>query len=657
MPRKPSKSAILPMKTDPPAGLGKGRDGAARLVDTDRQGGGGSGGGRPKTDIAEIIKEQRWHIEWRKNFIRWRWLLDSYEGGERYKDATYGPDRRGLPARNLLRHKREYPDPQMFPTGYQGFAGFTGGVADGILQGANVGPLPGQLGAHPNATAYDDDYELRRAGTPVPEFVGECIEIHTSKLYDQEVSRDGPDDLIEWWKDVDGQGTPIDDWIKETFSPLQLAIGFLDVCFDHPAVPAGEDVKTRADELRLGLDQCIVSYILPENIVWWRYRTNTKEYEELLVREYTDPADRNDIGKDGKPIDPEKEDSDESKDWCRSYVRYRHWTATGSRLYDYDGNPMGKEITYAYGQPPVRRIISKERHRTPHVGKSRYEEIASIQMAFYNNDSEEMLSCTLHAHPFLSGPEDFCKADNTLSVGPGYILPMKKNPETGAYQEWGFVSPPSDPTESLRARKQNLMDRKDVLACLSKPAGAVGNKGSTVSQSGISKQLDHVTGHQLLTGLAKSLAKAERIIAEYALMVYRNQRPTRKECEEIVIGYPAKFELFSAAELLDNLTKFQAVLMGAGGAPIVETEALQDAARLIAEGRTDKEYEAMDKELELAIAAKSQIVEAHGELKGAEIESRQNALETVGDGDRAGGADPYGQSGSTLVGTGYASVG
>ncbi len=58
---------------------------------------------------------QRRHVDWLEHQIRWRWLMDSLEGGDRYRNAVYGPDRRGLPCRNLFRHKREYPDPQQFP--------------------------------------------------------------------------------------------------------------------------------------------------------------------------------------------------------------------------------------------------------------------------------------------------------------------------------------------------------------------------------------------------------------------------------------------------------------------------------------------------------------------------------------------------------------
>ena len=141
---------------------------------------------------------------------------------------------------------------------------------------------------------------------------------------------------------------------------------------------------------------------------------------------------------------------------------------------------MLDRIAHNFGRVPIVRLIDQKKHRTRTVGKSRYEAIAEYQREYYNRDSEMILSDTLQAHPFLSGPEDFCKADNTLSVGPGYLLPMKKNAESGAYQGFEYVSPPKDPAESLRRNKEDLVDMKDRRACLIKPAGAgaVGHRRS-----------------------------------------------------------------------------------------------------------------------------------------------------------------------------------
>jgi hypothetical protein len=587
---------------------------------------------------------QRRHIDWLENQVRWRWLMDSHEGGERYRNAVYGPDRRGLPCRNLFRHKREYPDPQQFPQMNQGFAGFLG-TGEAQPQDVGYGPYPGMVGADAAATAMDDDYELRRARTPVPEFVAEAIEIHLAKVYDQEVVRDGPPELIKWWKDVDGCGTPIDDYMRETIAPLLLMLGCIDVCLDHPEAPPGETVETRADELRLGLDSVVASYILPMNMVWWRTDAAGR-YVECLVREYIDPADRMDHDKNGNAIDPEGP-GDLGEGWRRDYIRWRLWRCNESILYSFDGSEVLDRVPHNFGRVPIVRLIDLKKHRTRNIGKSRYEAIAEYQREFYNRDSELILSDTLQAHPFLSGPEDYCKADNTLSVGPGYLLPKKKNPENGSYEGFEYVSPPKDPAESLRRNKEDLIDMKDRRACLAKPSG-VGSAGS-VSQSGISKQLDAHTGHKLLSSIAKALAKAERFLAEYALMVSRGKAVTPEERAMIKVGYPSRFELNAAADLIDGTSKLQLVLSACGNAPNTERELIQATIRQLLVGLDDDEYRALDDEIELLVKTKSQLKEQVRELPDAVIQSRAEAMAGVGSDEQRAGEDPTGQSAGTMV--------
>jgi hypothetical protein len=625
----------------PPAGLGAGNDGGAvndainptmRLVSRD------------KALDGKLVVERR-HVDWLEHQIRWRWLLDSYEGGDRYRNAVYGPDRKGLPCRNLFRHRREYPDPQQYPNVYQGFAGYMG-MVNTQTQDVGYGPYPGMIGADPAATAQDDDYELRRARTPVPEFVAECVEIHLGKVYDQEVSRSGSAELEAWWLDVDGRGTPIDDWMRETVAPLLLVLGCLDICIDHPKASPEMDVRTRADEIDLGLDKAVASYILPENMVWWRCDAAGR-YTECLVREYQDPSDRVDLDERGRMISPE-DSGQVGEAWRRNYVRYRLWRSDESILYSYDGDKILDRVPHNFGRVPIVRLVDVKKHRTPTVGKSRYEAIAELQREFYNRDSELILSDTLQAHPLLSGAEDFCKADNTLSVGPGYVLPKKKNPESGAYEGWEYVSPPKDPAESLRQNKQDLVDAKDRRACLTKPAGAPGRGGSTVSQSGISKQLDHQTGHKFLSSIAKSLAKAERFIAEYALLVLRNAPPAPEERAAIDVGYPARFELNDAADLIAGTTQLQAVFNLCGNAPNTERELIQAAIRQLLVGLDDEAYKVLDDEIELLVETKAQIKEQVRELQSA-VRDRAEALEGSGSAEQAGGDDPTGQSGGTMI--------
>ena len=124
---------------------------------------------------------QKRHPEWTEHNVRWRWLLDSLEGGQRYRDAIYGYDTQGLPIRNLIRHKREYPAPGSDPVSIPHTVDDC--LSPAYLQNRSVGP------------ATDDDYELRRARTPVPTFLAETVETHLSRIFAREVMRDGPDVL------------------------------------------------------------------------------------------------------------------------------------------------------------------------------------------------------------------------------------------------------------------------------------------------------------------------------------------------------------------------------------------------------------------------------------------------------------------------------
>ena len=624
----------------PPPSTGTGVNGAR----------GAAGGGRPVDPAERLAAElggsdivQRRHADWFEHQIRWRWLLDSYEGGQRYRNATYGPDRKGLPTRNLFRHKNEYPDPQQFPNLYQGFAGFPGG-GPSAPDVSMTGPFPGMLGADASATAQDDDFEYRRSRTPPPEFVAQAVGKHLGKIYSREVSRKGPDDLVAWWSDVDNRGTPVDDWMRETVAPLLLVLGCLDICLDHPEAPPGATVATRADELRLGLDRCVASYILPENMLWWRL-DHAGRYVECLVREYVDPSERADFTDDGRPIDPD-DPATVGVTWRENYVRYRWWTRAESILFSYDGTRVIERKPHQFGAVPIVRLVDQPRHRSPHLGKSRYDAIAEYQREFYNRDSELILSDTIQAHPCLSGAEDFCKADNTVAVGPGRILPKKKVSEGGAYVGWEYVSPSKDPAESIRKNKQDIIELKDGHAGLLKPAGASG--GRVTAQSGVSKALDHHEAHPILCEIARSLARNERRIAEYALLVIRDQLPDPASRAQINVTYSQKFALMDVEQLSDAATKIQAIIAGAGAATMVETELVQELVHLVLPGYSDGDYDALDAEIASAIEAKATIKEQFREMLPG-FTSRKESLVGTGSEEQDAGTDPVGESAATMV--------
>ncbi len=125
-----------------------------------------------------------------------------------------------------------------------------------------------------------------------------------------------------------------------------------------------------------------------------------------------------------------------------------------------------------------------------------------------------------------------------------------------------------------------------------------------------------------LASIAKSLAKCERQLAEYAAMVLRNAPIGRDEREQIRINYPARFELFAATELIDNLTKLQVTLKRAGEAPNTEREILQAIVRQTLLGLTDREYDRLDAEIELMVQSKSRLKEPVDEMPDAAVTSQ-----------------------------------
>jgi hypothetical protein len=522
-----------------------------------------SAAGNPNAHIID-----RRHAEWRTHQLRWRWLMDSYEGGEAYRQAIYGWDLTGLPVRNLIRHKREYPEPRE-----QNYYG-------------GLGRPPGSDMA---AQATNDDYEMRRARTPVPCLLSRAIHRHVSKIHAQAPERNGPESLLQWYTDVDGSNTPINDWMRDTLDPLFLTHGQIDLIFERPTI-SKEDrakIKTRADELEAGLDKVVISYILPENVVWWELGKRMGQYEKVLICE---PQEQAGPG-------------------------YRFWERDKWTLFDYDGNEIDTQPN-PLGRIPILRLFDRRRLRAKNVGMPRYEEIAEIQRELYNRSSELVLSDSTQAHPLMMAPEDVLQADVTVPIGPGWMIPKPKTiTENGVhYEPFEILEFPKGSSDSLRTNMADLRDQSDACALLTKPAGAAGTNGQTVGQSGISKRLDADDGNAYLGEVASSLAKAERLIAEMFLIVSNNGVINQADLDQVEICYPKDFDLYGPVELAGLIAEWQGVLATAGGTPSIEGSMLKRLMRLVLMGKSDEAYRAYDLEIDRYLQAAAIMRGETGEL-------------------------------------------
>ena len=152
-----------------------------------------------------------------------------------------------------------------------------------------------------------------------------------------------------------------------------------------------------------------------------------------------------------------------------------------------------------------------------------------------------------------------------------------------------------------------------------------------------------------MTDIAKSLAKAERFIAEYALITLREKPVTPEDRETFKIGYPQKFQLHDAAELIDGTTKLQLIMGAVGKAPETEQLLIGQIVRSLLIGLDDEQYDVLDDEIEILVKTQAQIVEQTREMRMDGITDSSAATEGQGSEEQRAGDDPTGQSAGTQV--------
>jgi hypothetical protein len=495
---------------------------------------------------------ERRHREWATHQTRWRWLVDSLEGGDTYRYATYGTDGMGYPARNLVRHKREY-------------------------ESQNLGQAYGYGGGNNNVPSTNSDYDLRLVRTPVPTMVPEVVDDHLSRIYAKEVRREAGPDLAMWWEDVDGAGTPVDSWMQTEVAPLLYTLGTLDILIDHPPAPEGVEIRTLADQQALGMDAAVASILLPQNVVWWALNPD-RSYAECVVREMVDDPD----------------------DSTRQVERFRHWTADSWALYEADGRLLGED-SHPFGVVPIIRLTLDRKALCEAIGRTPIEAVAERQREVYNLASELILSDTQQAHPLLQGPEDYIAGDGTIPIGPSWLLPKKKSMSgtSTSYEGFEIIDFPKGGSDSIRQNMQGHRDTVDRAAGLAKPAGESGTGAGTVAQSGISKAYDQSTLVNLLGRVANHLQMAEVRIARLAMTVLTNGMSDRTE--EILVLYPRQYDVHGAAQLAEMAADIQATIGESGRVPTLETQLVMGMVQIALPGLDDATMAAIREEVETAI--------------------------------------------------------
>jgi hypothetical protein len=492
------------------------------------------------------------HPEYNEYVGMTRWILDTLEGGDRYRNEEYGEDAWGKPIRNLLRLQRELP-------------------IESTLGGSIVGPIAGDVPSggrspfYPNKAdmaglrdAADEVYEIRRQRTPVPNFLSNFVEKQLSKIYKRPISRDGGAEIMAWCDDIDGRDTSLNDWMREVIAPLICALGMIDVSFDHPVISPGEPpILGRETDPR---KQCVARYYLPENVLWWDLDYTKRYYLEVIVREWEWDSIR------GEWLD-----------------NYRHWTYEDWTLYNMHGEVIDGGF-HPFGTCPVVRLFDRRNFRMDNGALCRMYPIADLSRAYYNEESEMIASMTLHNCPIVQGPADDAidsEEDTSVPIGRNLILRKVVN-QAGVESGYEYLEPSTKSYEFGRLRLLDLQTRMEAHAALTKSVGSVGAGGSqAISQSGISKAYDQAEGSDYLSSFARTLQVADYTVCQFATIVLFDGAIPDGYMDKLTVIYPNEFNLlsFSDVALIDETIQAHITNAAFATVPTLDKETLKMMAR------------------------------------------------------------------------------
>jgi hypothetical protein len=505
----------------------------------------------------------RRHPEYSEYVDITRWILDTLEGGDAYRDAQYGNDDYGQPRYNLLRHKREYP-------------GLAGSLTDEF--GERLPFQPSYTEIQDNNKSIEMDFEIRRQRTPVPSFLATFMEKQLSKIYKRSIKREGPDLLMQWIDNIDGRETSLEEWMREEVAPLLSSLGMIDLAFYHPVRSPDEPVMF-GDQLNAPERQCVVKCILPENILWWRLDYTGRYYVEVNTLKYS-------ITDEGEEI--------------KTIV---NWTNEDWSEYNMEGKLL-ETSEHGLGIVPIVRVFDRRRFREDHSARSRMYPIVDLSKCYYNEESELIVNNTLHNNPIIQGPDTGDDSDRT-PINRWYMLKKIFDAVSGTVVNYEYLQPNVTTFEFMNSRLDGLLERMEAAAALTRSAGAVQTEGrGQVAQSGVSKAYDQVEGSEYLSSIAKILQSCEWTILQFAWIVlndgFDNTAPD--EFDEIVVLYPTEFNLLSFdqyALIVETMATY--LESGLGKLPTDEKLTLKFLVRSKHPDMTADEIEEIDKEIESLI--------------------------------------------------------
>ncbi len=407
--------------------------------------------------IKEIIDSP--HPVYTANLAYWNFLLQSYEGGKNYTNATVltGSAHDGNILDNMF--------VKVFAGGKQ----------------IDKSSVEGNLFRHVRET--NADFATRIKMSYYYNFCAPIIDIYTNHLFKQAI-------LEEWaniekavearQEDIDRMGSSLDEYRTTLFNLTQV-YGHMYTVIDVPA--AQGTINNLQDKIEQGAFPYFVD-VHPQNVTNWDIDRFGQLNWIMILENESDNAD---------PMNYKKEDA--------SKKMYRLWTRTEWILFNGDSQEIGRGA-HNLGVVPVTLTFDKKSRTVKNcLGVSAIADIAFIARDVYNSSSElrQILRDQTFSILTLQG-----KANeyNQISVGTnkGLLYPEER-------ERPGYISPQVENAQNYFDHINNQVTKMFQLAKLE--GGSANQNQTSDVKSGTSKAWDFNETNACLSQKASNMQDAE----------------------------------------------------------------------------------------------------------------------------------------------------
>lgn len=363
------------------------------------------------------------------------------------------------------------------------------------------------------------EYARRIDLTPIDNHCANVVHIYSSFLWRQSPTRnfnslDGSPVVEQIAKDADLEGRSLDAFMKEA-QIWASVYGHVWILVDKPKSTAG----TKAEELGQGIRPYLNLYT-PENVFDWKWERTASGRTKLTYLKLREEIIR--------------ENATESK------VYFRIWTEESIRLYEVSNETerLVEEMDNPIGVIPA-VFVPTARTVTKGIGKSDISDIAIMQKAIYQENSEIEQLIRISNHPTLVKTYD---TDATAGAGGIVHMPEELDPGLKPY----MLQPSGG---NLQAVMESINTKVEAINRMAHLGAVRGTEA--VKQSGIALQTEFQLLNARLAEKADLLELAEEQLWTF-ICIWQDTMP------DVEVYYPDSFDIRDYPNELEFLQKARA---------------------------------------------------------------------------------------------------